>query len=290
MMCRIAAWSLTAMLMVGTSALAQGRGLVYGKDHAFFIDAPAGWILDNRAGISEGLRAVFYPTGSSWQASPAVMYANVGRATEDGNLQSFIQADLEKFRHDSPTIRAINAAPIITPAGSSAEVRYLSGDRFGNSEAVAYIPEGQHVVMLVLTSKTKPAYQRALPAFITLVKSYRFITDMPEDAVGNPELIRRIANDEVRTPSGSAYDRAFGRFFATHHKADMRGCFATIPHPQTTRFDLLIRIGADGKVLKAITMPETDVAQCLARKMAGEIVPPPPHSGYWVRVGMSIGP
>jgi hypothetical protein len=282
--------TLTVTLMVGTSAFAQGRGLVYGKDHAFFIDAPAGWIVDNRAGISEGLRAVFYPTGSSWQASPAVMYANVGYATEDRKLESFIQADLDKFRHDSPTIRSMNGTPIVTASGSSAEVRYLSGDRFGNSEAVAYIPEGQHVVMLVLTSKTKPAYQHALHAFITLVKSYRFITDMPEDAIGYPELIRQIANDEVMTAAGATYDRAFGRFFASHHDADMERCFATIPKPQTTRFDLLIRIGADGKVLKAITMPETNVAQCLARKMTREIVPPPPHSGYWVRVGMSIGP
>jgi hypothetical protein len=42
-----------------------GSGIVYGKDDAFAITAPDGWVLDNRAEQNNGLHAVFYPVGSS---------------------------------------------------------------------------------------------------------------------------------------------------------------------------------------------------------------------------------
>jgi hypothetical protein len=37
------------------------NGLIYGKGHAFVVKAPAGWTLDNVAGVNQGLHAVFYP-------------------------------------------------------------------------------------------------------------------------------------------------------------------------------------------------------------------------------------
>jgi len=40
------------------------NGLIYGKGHAFMVKAPTGWTLDNSAGVSHGLHAVFYPEGS----------------------------------------------------------------------------------------------------------------------------------------------------------------------------------------------------------------------------------
>src|SRR4051812_22225217 len=39
-------------------------GLIYGEGHAFFFDAPRGWVLDNRSGVEHGSHAVFYPEGS----------------------------------------------------------------------------------------------------------------------------------------------------------------------------------------------------------------------------------
>jgi hypothetical protein len=35
-----------------------GTGLAYGKDHAYFITAPHGWLLDTESGASQGVYAV----------------------------------------------------------------------------------------------------------------------------------------------------------------------------------------------------------------------------------------
>jgi len=40
-------------------------GIVYGPKAAFKIAAPEGWVLDNEAGVEQGLPCVLYPKGSS---------------------------------------------------------------------------------------------------------------------------------------------------------------------------------------------------------------------------------
>jgi len=41
-----------------------GVGLAYGKDHAYFLKAPPGWMLDTESGAEQGIFAAFYPKGS----------------------------------------------------------------------------------------------------------------------------------------------------------------------------------------------------------------------------------
>ncbi len=219
------------------------------------------------------------------------MYANSGTPTADGRLETFIEKETDSFRQDSPDIRVTRGNPLITADGSRAEIRYLSGDTFGNSEAVAYIKAGKTVAMLVLTSKTRTAYETGLIAFTSLVKSYAFITDTPEDASEVPELIRQIAIDETSTPVGANYDRTFTQFFAAHHASEMQECFRTTQKAESRSFDLLVRIGENGEILKTVVTPTTNIAQCLARAVQqGHAAPKPPRAGHWVRVGMTITP
>ncbi len=48
-------------------------GIVYGENFWFIVKAPDGWVLDNNSGINQGLHAVFYPRGSSWDTATTVM-------------------------------------------------------------------------------------------------------------------------------------------------------------------------------------------------------------------------
>ena len=78
-------------------------GNVYGRDHSFTLSAPDGWTLDNSSGVSQGLHAVFSPTGSSWKDGVAVMYARVihkdaGRNKTTGRV---IQNDIATFKNAS---------------------------------------------------------------------------------------------------------------------------------------------------------------------------------------------
>src|ERR1017187_9021755 len=67
-----------------TSLKNLNSGLIYGKNHAYWLTAPKGWILDNKSGVSQGLFAVFYPQGSSWAKSSVVMYTNTSSKEEKG--------------------------------------------------------------------------------------------------------------------------------------------------------------------------------------------------------------
>src|SRR2546423_1242527 len=81
---------LFCMLFCSSPAFAEiterGTGLAYGDDHAYFLTAPQGWVLDTESGVEQHIFAVFYPKGSSWDAGSVVMYSNAsalkGRTSE----------------------------------------------------------------------------------------------------------------------------------------------------------------------------------------------------------------
>jgi hypothetical protein len=183
----LAALSLTVVLALSSADAAERRsanedsldtGIVYGDGFSYFLTAPEGWVLDNTAGVDLGLHAVFYPRGSTWTASPAVMYANtVERDTVSQSLEAFIADVVQKTRAEAPTIRVRKVPALTTRDGKRAEIRVFTGDKRGNCDRVAFIPEGHIFVMVTLTSKTPHAYAQSTSAFDALVSSYQFFTE-----------------------------------------------------------------------------------------------------------------
>src|ERR1044072_256477 len=149
-------------------------GLVYGKDHVFAVTAPEGWVLDNKSGVEQGIHAVFYPVGSNWRDSKAVMYVNT--AAKSDTLEKFIEGDVAGFRKDSPGLKVTDDEPLTVAGKERVIVKRFSDDQYGNHEAVAYVEESKVVVIIVFTARTKKDFEAALPAFRKLVSSYRFIS------------------------------------------------------------------------------------------------------------------
>ena len=180
---------LVAQILCAAQKEFGGGGIVYGDEHSFLIEAPTGWVLDNRTGVSQGLHAVFYPKGSSWSKAPAVMYATTVNKKKEAvtTPQQLIAIDLAKFKKTNPKIVMTEGRPLKTEDGKTALVRLFKGDQWGNIEGVAYIDEKAVVAILVLSSRNQAAFQEALPAFEKLVASYRFFTDdvrMPKKPQG----------------------------------------------------------------------------------------------------------
>jgi hypothetical protein len=150
-------------------------GLVYGKDYAFAITAPAGWVLDTESGIQQGLHAVFYPTGSSWKASQAVMYVNA--AAKADTLEKFVEGDVADFRKGSPRLKVTDEEPLAVAGKQRDVAKRFVEDQLGNFESVAYVEESKVVITLVLSARTQGEFDAALPAFRKLVSSYRLISD-----------------------------------------------------------------------------------------------------------------
>jgi hypothetical protein len=153
-------------------------GIVSGKDHAFIIIAPAGWVLDNTSAVPEGLHAVFYPKGGSWKRSPVVMYANTVHkgVTTTRPLRAIIADDISAFNKKSITPTITDEPALITKTERKAVVKRFVDPPRKVCELVAYIDEPKVVVMLVLSADSTDSVTAALPAFKDLVRSYLFIT------------------------------------------------------------------------------------------------------------------
>jgi len=154
-------------------------GIIYGKNHAFSLTAPEGWVLDNESGVNQGLHAVFYRHGESWEKALTVMYANTASLENKPHetLDQLIKYDLTKFKTDYSDIKITDGKDIIIKDNVIAKVRYLLGNSYGNFEAMAYIDAGKTGVMIILSSRSQEGFENSLPAFESLVKSYFFIGD-----------------------------------------------------------------------------------------------------------------
>jgi len=143
-------------------------GIIYGPGHAYSVTAPEEWVLNNQIGRQWGLHAVFYHSSKTWDTALARMYVNT--AGPDSGMTAdplvVVQADSTRFVHDNPGIRITVADTIKISDEIHAIVRHFTGDRFGNFEAIAYVAE---------KTKTKEAFDEALPAFKQLVRSYKWV-------------------------------------------------------------------------------------------------------------------
>jgi len=151
-------------------------GIIFGKDHAYVLTAPKGWVLDNQSGVDQGIHAVFYPEGGSWSDSKAVMYSRINDKT-DKTFQEVIDFDLKHMSQDAPNYKIEEKDPVTCTRGAKAHIKYLSGDRFNTFEAVGYIEEPKKVITIVMTSREEKNFKSSVDAFYELVKSYFWMTD-----------------------------------------------------------------------------------------------------------------
>jgi hypothetical protein len=154
-------------------------GIIYGKNHAFSLTAPEGWVLDNQSGVSQGLHAVFYKHAQSWKDATTVMYANTASLEDEAHktLEQLIKYDLDKFKKNYSDIQITDGKDITTKGNAIAKIKYLSGKSYGNYEAISYIDAGKTGVMIIMSSRTKDEFDTSVPAFESLVKSYLFMAD-----------------------------------------------------------------------------------------------------------------
>ena len=168
----------------------EGYSVVRGKDFAFEIKAPRRWVLDNEAARDQGLNLVFYPTGTDWEASKAVIYVRV-RSNEQTirNIEDQVNDTLRNLRNTgSPNATAKYVKTLTTQDASKAEIYYFEGDKFGNFEATAYIQAKGSIHFITLSTRDLESFRQALPAFHSVVTSY-------EDLTKPPTIEREPAND-----------------------------------------------------------------------------------------------
>lgn len=151
--------------------------IIEGDDHLFMIAAPKGWVLDDTAGMGSRIRCVFYPKGQSWATASTVMYVNPlhGFGAKARTLSALVADDEKAFRQRSPRGAVTEGGTINTTGKKSARVRYFAEAGGQPHEAVAYVPDEDLVMLLVLSSRTPEGFKQALGAYHQLVESYAYV-------------------------------------------------------------------------------------------------------------------
>jgi len=152
--------------------------IIEGDDHLFMVAAPKGWVLDDTAGMGSRIRCVFYTKGEKWTTAQTVMYVNPlhGYGVKARTLSALIEEDEKSFRKRAPKGAVIDAGTLPTGArGKIARVRYFSPNGRAPAEAVAYVPEKELVMLVVLSAKSPGGFQGALDAYRELVSSYAYV-------------------------------------------------------------------------------------------------------------------
>ena len=159
----------------------EGYSVVRGKDYAFEIKAPRSWVLDNEVAKEQGLNLVFYPTGTNWETSKAVIYVRVrtnGAALR--NIADQVGDTIRNLREaGSSNVTVKHVKTLTTQDASKAEVYDFTGDKFGNFEATAYIQAKGSIHFITLSARDQDSFRQAVPAFDAVVTSYEDLTKPP---------------------------------------------------------------------------------------------------------------
>lgn len=151
--------------------------ILYGDNHVLGVTPPPGWTVDDTSGLGSKIRIVLYPKGERWATAPTVMYLNPlhQKAESRRTLLQMIEHDVAEFGKKAPKGKVTPGTPLRTGKAKNAEVRYFAPGGGEPTEAVAYVPEDELVMLLVLSSRDAAGFKRHLPAFESLVASYQFV-------------------------------------------------------------------------------------------------------------------
>lgn len=79
---RLALVSAVGLVCSSASGQTGADGFVYGKDHAYFLTSPKGWVLDADDAAEEKVGGVFHPVGAHWAQSGVIIYTDFYKQRE----------------------------------------------------------------------------------------------------------------------------------------------------------------------------------------------------------------
>lgn len=153
--------------------------LLFGRNHAYYLTAPAGWIIDREAGKEEGLNAVVYPKKETWASAETAMYTHwvTYDTTKNEKFNDVINFDIMEFEKNSKNIKIKKEKAVKIDKTKTAIIYTFTDETEKFYERVAYIQEKKGAVLIVLTSRTLTGIEDNNATFIKLILSYSFLTD-----------------------------------------------------------------------------------------------------------------
>src|SRR5213596_4297746 len=202
MTCVLAFLSLAA---ISTRILGQETspgGIVRGPKAGFNVSAPEGWVVDNEAGVNQGMPCVLYPKGSSWSDAKTVMYANMAGAEFEG-VNAFVEMAIKemKAKHGTPKEKIASGK---TKDGHDYFINeYPATKTYSQWERVGYVQLPQGVAFIVLSSRDKASYTKDSGALEKVLKTLVYLEPNSGTASGREyahryrQLLDQHADDQI---------------------------------------------------------------------------------------------
>jgi hypothetical protein len=178
--------SVLAIVCSSASGQTGAGGFVYGKDHAYLLEAPKGWVMDSGDAAKESVGAVFHPANAHWPESGVIIYTDFFKQRK--GVQTPAEAmrnDIALFQKEGSVVQPVKKPSIKTNIGGLVgEVYHFGPDQRGQYDGRAYFAYKGYIDYFVLTARDKATFERSLPAFEHVVRSYapqlKVIHDTPK--------------------------------------------------------------------------------------------------------------
>ena len=85
-----------------------------------------------------------------------------------------------------------------------------------------------------------------------------------------------------QSAAGKLYGPAFQKEFGAGFAPRVTDCAKRMGGPNSDPFDVLMKLGATGKVEEALVRPRTPFSECFTELSKKASFPKPPSAGYWV--------
>ncbi len=275
-------------------------GVVYGPKAAFKIDAPDGWVLDNKSGIEQGLPCVLYPKGSSWSDAKTIMYAKIA-GTQFEDVNAFVAMAIKEMEkvHGKPKEKIATGK---TADGRDYFINEFPATRtYSQWERVGYVQLPKAVAYIVLSSRDKTSYSKDAPALEKVLKTLVYLelksdqlstsAASPSPTAASPSRFASLTDavaeaDRLReTEAGKLYDFDFNAI-VSKRLGDIVGQCAKDSNPLI--FDLVFVFAGDGHVAQVLQPPDSTVAACVAAKLGDVRLRAPPQPDWPVQIHVEL--
>jgi hypothetical protein len=142
--------------------------------------------MDSGDAAKEKVGAVFHPASAHWPESGVIVYTDFYKKKKGLETPvDAMRADMALFQKDGSTVHAVKKPSIKTNIGGLVGGVYHFGpDQRGQFDARAYFTYQGYIDYFILTARDKATFERSLPAFEHIVRSYapqiKVIHDAPK--------------------------------------------------------------------------------------------------------------
>lgn len=166
----------TLLFLIALAASALHAEMIRGDGYSYFLSAPLGWVLDKSLAAQAEADLVLYPQGTTYfKADSVITLSTAFQGAGFKDLADLLHRDEVEGKRANPRFESRKGPMLYTKELKSAPVQFYTGLKNGACEAVAYVEDGDRIMIFALSCPNLPILHEDLPALKETVASYESI-------------------------------------------------------------------------------------------------------------------